>query len=950
MDKAKKKQIKKIVSWALMAALVVGLAAMPLLAKAEVEADGPVATVLSGTVEEGSVSTALHGGGTLSTEDVEEVIIPSGVKITEFLVKNGDTVTEGTPLAVVDKVSVMTAITSVTETMEYLQDEMQSARNEKIDSTISATAGGRVKKVFARKGDNVQDVMLRDGALALLSLDGLMAVKIEKKMELPTGQTVTVTLSDGSDVSGRVESNLDGVIVITMEDDSYEVGETVTVATKDGSEVGSGELYVHNAWSAMAYSGTIQNVRVKEETKVNSGATLFTLTDTDFKATLEYMASLHREYEDLMQDLFQMYNSGTMNAPCGGTVSGIDKDSAHLLSSMDGSWKVTLLNHEPQQSFVAFAARVSAMTTEGLRIEIDPSLIRLESLYNLADTPVEESAMGQQRTYPADTQIYTQNASGALIPGGTAAVGDRLLFIGDESGVIWVVNLEQSVSTLGYSDGNVKLELLSDGEPAPLDASVSQCDSGGENCKEPSADHTMHKKDCLKACTKGTSCGAEVHDSDCIGACSYNKEDKTCPGTKHHLDSCIESCDPSNCQKAENHPHYTNCIKSCITSDGTTDCPASVHYLACIETCKRAQEENICKGTKHHYPNCIELCITSSSGNQDCPAAIHKSGCFFEELTYKAKVAMVYDVGNTELVVRWDASEKEYDVEKVGSGWKFSTDQGFNLDLLVNQGTIAISNPKSYQKGDVIFVVTGYDKNKDAVWTGIPVYIRGAGKIDGSTDLSGLAGLMPQMPDLSALMGGLSGFGNFGFSVPSPVEEEALFDLEGSVLMSVSPETSVSLTITLDEQDIAKVSVGQKAAVRVEALGGEVFDAEVTEVSNRGVNSGGSSKFSVKLRLPKVANMIDGMSATASLPLETKEKVLTIPVAALAEQGAQTVVYTALDKETGEPSNPVPVTIGLSDGITAEILSGLEAGDTYYYSYYNTLELDTSVEDRFTLR
>jgi len=70
---------------------------------------------------------------------------------------------------------------------------------------------------------------------------------------------------------------------------------------------------------------------------------------------------------------------------------------------------------------------------------------------------------------------------------------------------------------------------------------------------------------------------------------------------------------------------------------------------------------------------------------------------------------------------------------------------------------------------------------------------------------------------------------------------------------------------------------------------------------------------------------------------------------ALAEQGSQTVVYTTLDEKTGEPSNPVPVTIGLSDGITAEILSGLEVGDTYYYSYYDVLELDTGVEDRFTL-
>jgi multidrug resistance efflux pump len=248
-----------------------------------------VASIYTGTVEAGSVSTALHGGGTLRTEGVEDVALPNGVKIKSFLVKNGDTVTAGTPLAEVDPVSVMTAITSVTETMEYLQEEMRSAKNEKVSATVAATAGGRVKKVFARKGDSVQEVMLRDGALALLSLDGLMAVKIEKKLDLRTGETVTVTLADGAEVKGRVASNLDGEIVVTVEDKGYPIGEVVTVTLENGGEVGSGELYVYNAWSAGAYSGIIKTVTAKEETKVSAGTTLFTLAETDFHGKLEYL-------------------------------------------------------------------------------------------------------------------------------------------------------------------------------------------------------------------------------------------------------------------------------------------------------------------------------------------------------------------------------------------------------------------------------------------------------------------------------------------------------------------------------------------------------------------------------------------------------------------------------------------------------------------------------------
>ena len=848
MDQAKKKQIKKITTWVLLAALVAGLTAMPLLAKAEAEADGPVATVHSGTVEEGTVQTTLHGGGTLVTEGIEEINLPSGVKITEFLVKNGDAVTAGTPLAAVDKVSVMTAITSVAETMEYLQEEMKSAKTEKVSSTVAATAGGRIKKVYAGKGDSVQEVMLRDGALALLSLDGLMAVEIKKKLEVLPGDTVTVTLSDGRAVTGRIASNLDGVIVITLEDEGYAIGEQVTITGKDDSEIGEGELYVHNAWAASAFSGIIQTVTAKEETKVTAGTTLFTLTDTDFQGKLAYTSALHREYEELMQDLFRMYNSGTIDAPCDGTISGIDQDSPHLLAAE---------NEEDR----------------------DANLLTAE-------------------------------------------------------------------------EGNWKVVLLSaGGMDVPPEGSLCNPEAEG-GCPEENLE--MHIASCPRYCHNDTTCdGSDRHYPTCIGSCGHGATVDACSGTGdpyHHHKDCIKSC--TNAKNGENCRsekfHHLSCVNSCTSSDGTTVCPATGDHLkTCIRTCTHADPEDPkntqCPGTLHHYPDCVALCITSDSGSKTCPASIHYGSCYFAKMEYTGKVALVTQVGANELIVRWDSSNKDYKVVKVGSGWQFESDQGFHLDLLVNSGKLSVSNPKAYKPGDVILAVTGY-KNDIPVWSGVPVFmhISGGEAPDINLDLSGLTGML--MPDLSALLNGF----NFGFYAPSPVEEEKLFDLEGSTLMTVSPQETVSLTITLDEQDIAKVSVGQKAKVKVEALDGEIFEAKVTQVANRGANSGGSSKFTAKLEMPKAKDMLDGMSATAALALDKREAVPTIPVMALGEEGSQTVVYTALDEE-GKPANPIPVTIGLSDGLTAEILSGLEVGDTYYYSYYDVLEEDTGVEDRFTL-
>ena len=842
MDKAKKKQLKKAVTWGLLAALVTGLAAMPLLAKEKAEADGPVASVLSGTVETGSITTVLHGGGTLSSEDVEDIPLPSGVKITEFLVKNGDFVAEGTPLAAVDSVSVMTAITEVTDTMEYLQEEIRNSTEEKVSSTVSATAGGRVKKVFAKQGDSVQEVMLEHGALAVLSLDGLMAVKLEKRMELPTGSSVTVTFEDDTEAEGRVESNLDGTIVVTVEDESYPIGQKVFVTTDDGKRVGSGELYVHNAWSATAFSGTVQTIWAKEESKVASGASLFTLTDTDFKAQLEYMSSLHREYEELLQDLFRMYNSGTIDAPCDGRVSGVDEDSIHLLAAEEEDYALALLDNR------------------------------------------------------------------------------------DETG--WTLML---LSAVTYEEG--------------------AC--GSETCPL-KGEHTV--EDCPRnVCDHSLDCPAnpDKHDSSCIFSCDQAETPEKCDGTGNHYKDCIKSCihakDTETCPATKHH--YLTCVESCVPSDGTTLCPATGnHKKECIKSCTHADVADGCSATTHHYTDCILACKACDSGNQTCPASKHHANCYYYGMTYTATAAKLFSVGN-ELVVYPDLAEKVYTVENSGSGWSVVGEQVNTQTLTGKPVSIPVANPNAFKgkEGSILLIVTG-KKGDEIVNIGPVIYAAAS-----STPSSGI----PGMGDLSSMlgglggmtgMGGLSGFGNADFTAEIPVEENQLFPLEGSTLMTVSPESTVALTITLDEQDIAKVSVGQKASVKVLALSGETFDAEVVEVAGHGTNSGGSSKFTAKLRLAKTADMLDGMSATAALHLQTKENIPLIPVAALIQQGTRTMVCTGLDKETGEPVNPVPVTLGISDGSHVEILEGLNPGDSYYYSYYDTLELDTGVEDRFTLR
>lgn len=175
-------------------------------------------------------------------------------------------------------------------------------------------------------------------------------------------------------------------------------------------------------------------------------------------------------------------------------------------------------------------------------------------------------------------------------------------------------------------------------------------------------------------------------------------------------------------------------------------------------------------------------------------------------------------------------------------------------------------------------------------------------------------------------------------------QQEELYALDTMTIASVIPQESVTVAITVDELDVLKLYPGQPATVTVEALPGQRFAGTVTKISSTGENEGGNSKFTVTVKLEKVAQMLSGMGASVSIELETAEQVMCIPVAALIENGTRTQVYRDYDEETGAFTDPVEVVTGVSDGEYVQILSGVEADDKIWYPYYDTLVVSNAPE------
>ena len=149
-------------------------------------------------------------------------------------------------------------------------------------------------------------------------------------------------------------------------------------------------------------------------------------------------------------------------------------------------------------------------------------------------------------------------------------------------------------------------------------------------------------------------------------------------------------------------------------------------------------------------------------------------------------------------------------------------------------------------------------------------------------------------------------------------------------VFTISKNENVLLSVNIDELDILSIQEGQKAAVTLDALEGQEFEGEITKISRTASNSGGVTKYTAEVTIPKEESMLAGMNASAVITIERKENVLTLSADALQERGNRTFVYT----ETGEDgmlSGEVEVETGISDGTNVEIVSGLESGQTVYY-------------------
>ncbi|MCD7737234.1 MAG: HlyD family efflux transporter periplasmic adaptor subunit [Lachnospiraceae bacterium] len=270
----------------------------------------------------GTIRVSTEGSGSIEAADETQAAAEYAFTINRVEVENGDTVEEGDLIATLDRDSIQDQIDLMEQQLSEVNASVSST-DKSGSSSLSAPVSGIVKRIYAKSGDVLSDVVEDDGGVMEISADGRLKVEIESEETLKTGETVTVNFLS-YEVEGTVAAREGQSYTITIEDDaSYLVDAEATVIDDDDVTIGTGYLKSNHPYLVEAAYGTADEIKVEIGDSVSAGDTLLTRTDYTYNATyLDLLSSRETITEDL-KNLNHLYQDPQITAESSGIITDL---------------------------------------------------------------------------------------------------------------------------------------------------------------------------------------------------------------------------------------------------------------------------------------------------------------------------------------------------------------------------------------------------------------------------------------------------------------------------------------------------------------------------------------------------------------------------------------------------------------------------------------------------
>src|SRR5215831_7430078 len=151
----------------------------------------------------------------------------------------------------------------------------------------------------------------------------------------------------------------------------------------------------------------------------------------------------------------------------------------------------------------------------------------------------------------------------------------------------------------------------------------------------------------------------------------------------------------------------------------------------------------------------------------------------------------------------------------------------------------------------------------------------------------------------------------------------------GTEMATIADMTDLIFKGTVDEIDVGKLKVGLPARIKVGALPTDVVTGRVSRIAPQAQQKEGATLFDVEIELDRSKGIVlrAGYSANADLIIREKKDVVIVPerVVTFEDGGKKAFVELPGGKPKEEPKK-TEIKVGISDGMNAEVVSGLSKG------------------------
>ncbi len=250
-------------------------------------------------VVRGDIIVKVKGAGTV--EPLADNTVYSGFSgtVKKVYKEAGDIVKSDDIIVTLKSAALEEKRDSIEAKIDETDKSLAMMRTASGSKTVYSPIKGKLKAVYGKKGDMVDIVTERFGALALICPDGIMETEIESDSGLAVGDQVTVAVG-GKSTDGKVYRDIKDKAVVRFKDGGFEVGDIAVITTDGGKYTASGTVNVAHPVYVIAKGGEIAKTYKKVGDDVVRGGRLFKLRG---KVLPPSMYTLIEQRKSMLEDL-----------------------------------------------------------------------------------------------------------------------------------------------------------------------------------------------------------------------------------------------------------------------------------------------------------------------------------------------------------------------------------------------------------------------------------------------------------------------------------------------------------------------------------------------------------------------------------------------------------------------------------------------------------------------